>query len=349
MSTRAGALVLVLLLSLVGCGPITPSTELDAGVAADAGVVADARVDVATDAGADAGGEPGSDAGATCGNGIVDPGESCDVAVASGDDACPRTSGCTAPTCGRPRLEGTRCTARCVVDPIVERIAGDGCCPDGASHAEDPDCARTCTDECSPASSPSCLGDELRGCADVDGDGCVEYELVTTCPGACSAGACVACVAHDDCPVPTREACQANACVARVVWAEATLSIDGGAPMDLGRAVTADATYLPSFDTATLRFQQGGGHAVWIITTSSAATEGPNPLATAGLPDLSLSLTSAFGAAAGGYSTTSGTIRFARHELGTDGVIEGTLDATLVRTGGGHTARLVATFHGTLE
>ena len=74
---------------------------------------------------------------AMCGNGVVDPGETCDP-VAS----CP-TSCTTTDACAPAMLTGTAstCTAACVTQAITDCVAGDGCCPMGCDATSDPDCA----------------------------------------------------------------------------------------------------------------------------------------------------------------------------------------------------------------
>ncbi len=80
----------------------------------------------------------------TCGNGTLDPGETCDLAITGGPGACPTvcTDGmvCTADVLANP---GT-CTAACAFTPITTPRSGDGCCPPGATPATDNDCPPGC-------------------------------------------------------------------------------------------------------------------------------------------------------------------------------------------------------------
>lgn len=129
----------------------------------------------------------------TCGNAAVDPGEACDVAIPPGQrGACPST--CAQPNaCTKQVLTGTGCNARCQTETVTARISGDGCCPSGATHANDADCpARygevctadadcttkichvtpycgaqgcTCTMECDPQAPLSTCGGAGRFCA----------------------------------------------------------------------------------------------------------------------------------------------------------------------------------------
>jgi hypothetical protein len=82
-----------------------------------------------------------------CGNGRVDPGETCDTAIAAGaPGACPPPSCDDHVPCTRDRPKGSGCTLECQHDDeeeIREVLAGDRCCPTGTKDV-DPDCSRTC-------------------------------------------------------------------------------------------------------------------------------------------------------------------------------------------------------------
>jgi hypothetical protein len=89
------------------------------------------------------------DCSATCGNGTVEAGESCDSAIATtGAGGCATAASCAD---GDPCTEdllvsaGT-CAVRCVHPPLTARSASafDGCCPTGAQHATDADCPVVC-------------------------------------------------------------------------------------------------------------------------------------------------------------------------------------------------------------
>lgn len=79
------------------------------------------------------------DCGATCGNGALESGETCDP-LASCPESCPAL-GCTV-----RKLEGTgTCGARCVAaGDQTACVSGDGCCPSTCNRANDDDCAVTC-------------------------------------------------------------------------------------------------------------------------------------------------------------------------------------------------------------
>jgi hypothetical protein len=80
-----------------------------------------------------------------CGNGVVDPGESCDTAIAPGrPGACPTScddrDACTTDTL----TGGGTCNAQCSHTPITVPRNGDGCCPPGADANSDNDCRASC-------------------------------------------------------------------------------------------------------------------------------------------------------------------------------------------------------------
>ncbi|MBE7451661.1 MAG: DUF4215 domain-containing protein [Kofleriaceae bacterium] len=79
-----------------------------------------------------------------CGNSVVDPGETCDTAIAAGPGACPTTCS-DGMVCTRDVLvnAGT-CNAACTFPPITAPANGDGCCPPGANANNDTDCAPVC-------------------------------------------------------------------------------------------------------------------------------------------------------------------------------------------------------------
>jgi len=82
-----------------------------------------------------------------CGNGVVDPGELCDTAIAAGDPgACPPVDCNDGVACTIDQPSGTDCTAACgtPMEITVASLQSDGCCPTGATSATDPDCSPTC-------------------------------------------------------------------------------------------------------------------------------------------------------------------------------------------------------------
>jgi cysteine-rich repeat protein len=94
-----------------------------------------------------------SDCSKSCGNGKVDAGEKCET---SGANACP--SSCDdGNNCTTDYMTGStkNCNVTCTHVPITKPIAGDKCCPMGASTNTDSDCVSMCgnkqvegTEEC---------------------------------------------------------------------------------------------------------------------------------------------------------------------------------------------------------
>jgi hypothetical protein len=78
---------------------------------------------------------------ALCGNGAIDPGETCDSAAAGGE-ACETSCADTGDACMPALLMGdaATCTAMCSVVSITECVSGDGCCATGCGDGEDTDC-----------------------------------------------------------------------------------------------------------------------------------------------------------------------------------------------------------------
>lgn len=85
-----------------------------------------------------------TDCGALCGNGVQEAGEKCDPA-----EMCPTVDKCQkADACYRAKIIGdaTQCSAECMMEPIAECVAGDGCCPSNCTNANDSDCSSSCGD-----------------------------------------------------------------------------------------------------------------------------------------------------------------------------------------------------------
>jgi len=81
-----------------------------------------------------------SDCPAVCGNGLIEPGETCDP-----NSSCP-TSCDDANACTIDRLTGGNCAWQCSRTTITACTGGDGCCASGCSAANDYDCAGDCGD-----------------------------------------------------------------------------------------------------------------------------------------------------------------------------------------------------------
>ena len=99
-----------------------------------------------------------SDCAKSCGNGVVEPGETCDPSetcpVCKSDDVCLATTAAGA---------ADSCTLSCSVALLERCLPGDGCCPKGCSAYTDSDCSTTCRDgridakeTCEPGSNTPC-------------------------------------------------------------------------------------------------------------------------------------------------------------------------------------------------
>jgi hypothetical protein len=77
-----------------------------------------------------------------CGNGRVDPGETCDREIRAGaPGACPTT--CAGDdACAPMVLHGAGCDVECVAEPVQPSAEADGCCPDSANAENDADCSQ---------------------------------------------------------------------------------------------------------------------------------------------------------------------------------------------------------------
>jgi hypothetical protein len=207
---------LAVLVGCVGCGAVSgfgddgavaPTGASDGGVGdgsgpapTDAPVASDGTVGSGGAEDTASGGALDASGGASCGNGVVEPGESCDP-----PGTCPTE--CPNHGCTTFRLDGraTACTAVCVESgKQAACVPDDGCCPAGCTANQDNDCLAVCDngvkegkETCDPLSScpASCpaQGCQLRKlvnpgtCAAV----CVNDRLQTSCAsgdGCCPAG-----------------------------------------------------------------------------------------------------------------------------------------------------------------
>ena len=155
-----------------------------------------------------------TDCPAACGDGVRQSTEACDVGiVAPATGSCP-TSCDDGNPCTTDFLSGAGCQATCVHTPITAPISGDQCCPPGATHATDTDCAPSCGDgivergeacdsaatgsgacpQSCPPSPSVCLQTTLTGHSDDCSAACVTTPVVACsavsdgcCPTGCTA------------------------------------------------------------------------------------------------------------------------------------------------------------------
>ena len=160
-------------------------------------------------AGCDANGD--SDCSASCGNGAIEPGETCDP-PASCPQSCDDGNGCT-----NDAMTGSaaNCNAACSHTPIVSCANGDGCCPAGCSPADDDDCSQSCGngvvdpgETCDPQASCPTSCDDGLGCT-VD----TMTGSAANCNAACSSTAIVSCVSGDGCCPPGCDVASDSDCI----------------------------------------------------------------------------------------------------------------------------------------
>jgi cysteine-rich repeat protein len=147
------------------------------------------------------------DCTATCGNSVVETGETCDSAIAAGEaGACPTTCD-DGISCTTDAMTGAACTAACTNVEITAAMDGDGCCPAGATPATDDDCAG-CGDGTvvAPETCDTGIATGAGSCPTAatcnDGDACTADSLVAggTCMAACANTAIAAGPADSCCP-----------------------------------------------------------------------------------------------------------------------------------------------------
>ena len=149
---------------------------------------------------------------ASCGDGVLNPGELCDPAIAEGAGACPEV--CAAPACATAMLVGSAsmCTAQCIVEPVA-CADGDGCCAAGCDSSNDNDCQNQCGDGVVEGPE-TCDGNCPAQCD--DGDACTTDTLVGTaaqCNAQCRFEPVTTCTSNDGCCPPGCTAEVDNDCV----------------------------------------------------------------------------------------------------------------------------------------
>jgi hypothetical protein len=173
------------------------------------------------DAGASSNTDGGLAPSPRCGNGVVDPGETCDTAIARDDPgACPSADCDDGIACTRDTRSGADCTAACAHEEISVPTANDGCCPAGATAATDSDC------------SPSC------GDGKVDPGETCDTGIAAGLPGACPAAA--GCAKDDPCAVAVLISAGTCSAICARYQIATQLSGDGCCPPGASNAVDTD-------------------------------------------------------------------------------------------------------------
>lgn len=179
----------------------------------------------------------------SCGNGVIDEGETC-------DGNCPVAGECNIADMGNRCVQliyngsPTTCSAECLLIEETRCTSGDGCCPEGCSFEQD--------DDCEPGSSPVCGngvvedGELCDGDCPVSADGCPDLPVPDACtvPALVGAACQVMCgtrviTAFDDrdgcCPANGTPALDSD-CIEEQICGDGVVqdgeSCDGDCPQD---------------------------------------------------------------------------------------------------------------------
>ena len=163
-----------------------------------------------------------------CGNGRVDPGETCDTAIPAGaPGACPPPDCDDHVPCTKDTHSGSDCTAKCEhgdKQEIRDRLPGDGCCPAGARHGGkdnmDTDCSPTCGDGVVDPNETCDIG--------------IARGMAGACPTDCPPAA-----ACEDAKLVSGNTCSA-VCVRYQIVDQTTTMQDGCCPPGATKAVDSD-------------------------------------------------------------------------------------------------------------
>ncbi|HEY5921076.1 MAG TPA: CAP domain-containing protein [Kofleriaceae bacterium] len=137
------------------------------------------------------------DCSASCGDGVMQTGETCDP-----PSSCP-TSCNDGMACTTDFLTGSaqNCNAACATSPITACTGGDGCCAPGCTIGNDSDCTATCGDgvlttpeTCDPPSSCPTMCNDMIACTNN-----VLAGSAATCNARCTFPAITTCVNGDMC------------------------------------------------------------------------------------------------------------------------------------------------------
>ena len=96
-----------------------------------------------------------NDCKASCGNGVLEKGESCDPGIKTGAGKCKTKADCDdKDKCTIDSLSGSACAVTCLNTKVKSSPkTTDGCCPPGMSSVDDADCP----DPCGPDKTKNCV------------------------------------------------------------------------------------------------------------------------------------------------------------------------------------------------
>ncbi len=180
-----------------------------------------------------------------CGNGVVEPGETCDP-PSSCPVACPADD-----PCARLELVGApdACNVFCRELAVTDCIAGDGCCPGPCDAQNDSDCGAECgngeregAETCDPPETCPTT------CAD-DGDACTIDRLIgaaTMCNVRCTHDAVASCRSGDGCcPAGCTSAADDDcgpSCASGTTWGADWIAYEDEAVVEMNQYRAAGAT-----------------------------------------------------------------------------------------------------------
>jgi len=202
------AVVLGIMASITACSSMDSAVDAGSGGA------------TASAGGAETGGAPA----AVCGNGVIDPGETCDPASTC-PESCDDGNKCTT---DQRTGSSIACNAACVNTVRTECVPNDGCCPAGCDSGSDSDCSASCgngvvdgKETCDPPGSCPATCDDGAACTLDQMTGSAQ-----TCSVACSHTTISACSSGDGCCPGGCDATNDGDCTGGTGGAPAT----GGAP-----------------------------------------------------------------------------------------------------------------------
>ena len=162
-----------------------------------------------------ANGSRDADCPSVCGNGVIEPNETCDPS-----SSCP-TSSCTSrDKCfiAKPSGDAKSCNFRCAMERVEECRNDDGCCPDGCTSVDDSDCSPSCGNK-TLEDRETCEAETEKPCPSScdDGDGCTKDSQIGSaqmCNVVCSHERITAAANGDGCCPDSANANSDNDCQA---------------------------------------------------------------------------------------------------------------------------------------